>query len=205
MWDSSCGLKPTCTGCASNAFSLADDLTRFMRLCVLLVGSADAQVDFLTEEDAIDEYGLQPRSPSAASSGIYRANSPQNSPRRPGAGGGAHPAAPRDLVRHSGQLGLTPDTTGMETRAVGDGSFTATGVGPLQPTATPSHDVESASQGGCCGARASQPQTSAHWAPSSEPIDHAALTRPRTVDDQPNAHVGPSMGRQASASKAHLP
>ena len=188
-----------------NAFSLADDLTRFTRLCVLLVGFADSQVDFLTVEDAIDEYGLQPGSPSAVSSGTHRPSTPQNSPRRPGPGGGAHPAAARDLARQSGQIDLAPGTGGVDARAVGDGSFTATGVGPLQPTATRSHDVESASQGGCCGARASEPQASVHWLPSSESIDHAALTRSRAADVQPIAHVGPSMGRQAGASKAHLP
>jgi hypothetical protein len=168
-------------------------------------GSAGDQVDFLTEEDAIDEYGRQPRSPSAAPSGMYRQNSPQNSPRRHGPGDPVHPAASRDAVRHSGPLGLVHGTASVDASAVGDGSFAVTGVGPLQPPATPSRDVESASPGGCCGGRASEPQAPSHWPPSAESADLAALTQHRAADDQPTPHVGPSMGREAGASKAHLP
>jgi hypothetical protein len=184
---------------------------------VLCVGSAATQVHFLTTEDAIDEYGLQPRSPGTASSDFNRQHSPQNSPRRAGPGGGAHPAVARDVARRSstpatfeaatmahqsGQLDLVHGATSVDTRTVGDRTFALTGVESLQPPVATSHDVETASpNGGCCGGRAREPLAPSHWMPSPDPSIRAM----HAADGRPIAHVGPSVGREAGASKAHLP
>ena len=176
----------------------------------------DSQVHFLTNDDAIDEFNLQPRSPGATSSDVYRQHSPQNSPRR-----GAHadsprrPAVPRDVVRSSSttttsdavgarsaeQFDLVP-SAGVDVRSVRDAPFPVAGVGSLQPGL---HEGGLANQGGCCGGRARQPSTSPHWAPPPELADNGPVSLGHAAVGQHPTNMDHRVATEAGGSKAHLP
>lgn len=186
--------------CCSHVF--VEVLTR---LCAPSNLGSTAQVHFLTTEDAIDEYGLQPGSPGTVSD-FHRQNSPRRAPGSPAARDvmranstmGANPAALENAVSHQSRPPeLLPSIASVDARPVGDGM---TGVPPYG-----THYGAPASQGGCCGGRSRQPHASSHWSPPPQSAHYTPQTQQHAADDQPVAAAGSSTNDQGGAPKPHLP